>query len=335
MVTAMREQADKVITQVRSNGAARSQLVASWHRCMLRHRLDPGVPTGLRRVCTDELSMARSSAQPWMDAFRQTLRHLQQVLAGQRICSLLTDAGGIVLDSVGYGVDKESCARLGLAPGFDWSERRNGTNGVGTCLVSERPVSIRYDEHFFLPAAPMACVAAPIFGPDGQVSGALNLSLLSRSAGDEFAKRALLLLVVSAAQDIERACFARAYPDCRIIVAGDRGKPGLSLLAVDGDDVVVGATRSARAAQGITALDLARGIPADDLLEEAAADDFARAEKSVLRRTLLRAQGNVTAAAGMLEISRATMKRKVGKHFAQVPRTAGHLASEPERRRPN
>ncbi|MDD9746812.1 MULTISPECIES: GAF domain-containing protein [Marinovum] len=320
MVTAMREHANKVMTQVQSDGAARSELVASWHRCMLRHRLDPAAPTGPRRLSAQELSLARHGTGPLVDSFQQGLRDLKKVFGGQSACSLVTGADGIVLDASGHGTDPERLDHLGLSPGFDWSEEQSGTNGVGTCLVSERPVSIRHDEHFFLPEDPMACVAAPIFGPEGHLAGALNLSLLSRAAEDAFATRALLHLAISVARDIEKACFVKAHPGCRIVTAENPSGPGLSLLAIDGDDVIVGATRAVRTGREIDAPALARGIPASDLFEPCDSDGFARAERAVLRRTLLRTQGNVTAAAELLDISRATMKRKVGKHFAPTGR---------------
>ncbi|UOA32848.1 Acetoin catabolism regulatory protein [Sulfitobacter sp. DSM 110093] len=335
MITGIREHAHKVMTQVQFNGAGKSQLVASWHRCLLRHNLDPTMPTELRRLDAHELSRARQGAAPLIRAFQRALRDQKSAFPGQRVCALVTDANGIVLSAYRHGIDADCLARMGLSQGYDWSEAHRGTNGVGTCLVSERPVTIRRDEHFYLPIAPMACVAAPIFGPDGELSGAFNLSLLSRTADSAFARQALLFLAISVARDIEKTLFVNAYPDCRIITMGDTSRSGVGLFAVDQDDVVIGATRMARTLKGLTPQSLLKGIPASDIFEDNGKDSFAQAERAVLRRALLRTRGNVTAAADCLEISRATMKRKVGKHFTSPVSATPQLRAIPARHRPN
>ena len=79
------------------------------------------------------------------------------------------------------------------------------------------------------------------------------------------------------------------------------------------DDLVVGATRAARQALGITEACLRKSLPAADLLGAAgtATESLASAERGVLQRALARADGNVTAAAEALGMSRATFYRKL------------------------
>ena len=87
-----------------------------------------------------------------------------------------------------------------------------------------------------------------------------------------------------------------------------------SLLAVDGDDLVIGATRAARRALGLTAEGLARPVPAADLIGRArpdGGDEISAAERAVLLRALARSGGNVSKAAKDLNISRATLHRKI------------------------
>ena len=84
-------------------------------------------------------------------------------------------------------------------------------------------------------------------------------------------------------------------------------------MAVDADDLVVGATRSARLGLGLTCESLARPLPAASLFGDAASDheDFLHAERTVLQRALARSDGNVSAAAQGLGVSRATLHRKL------------------------
>ena len=77
---------------------------------------------------------------------------------------------------------------------------------------------------------------------------------------------------------------------------------------------MVGATRSARLALGITQACLQKPIPAADLLGgESVTEVLAEAERGVLQRALARTDGNVSAAAEALGISRATLHRKLSR----------------------
>jgi transcriptional regulator of acetoin/glycerol metabolism len=70
---------------------------------------------------------------------------------------------------------------------------------------------------------------------------------------------------------------------------------------------------AARLALGITPACLRRSLPAADLLgtAENAIESLASAERGVLQRALARVDGNVTAAAEALGMSRATFYRKL------------------------
>jgi transcriptional regulator of acetoin/glycerol metabolism len=61
---------------------------------------------------------------------------------------------------------------------------------------------------------------------------------------------------------------------------------------------------------------LRSGIPASDLQRGAIDHDdtIANAERGTVRRALARSGGNISASAKVLDISRATMKRKVKQH---------------------
>jgi transcriptional regulator of acetoin/glycerol metabolism len=88
---------------------------------------------------------------------------------------------------------------------------------------------------------------------------------------------------------------------------------GSSLLAVDRDDLVIGATRAARIGLGVNSATLKRPTPAADLIGQARAesDDIGAAERAVLQRALARSSGNVSKAAKHLNMSRATFHRKM------------------------
>ncbi len=117
--------------------------------------------------------------------------------------------------------------------------------------------------------------------------------------------------VRDAALRIEGNLFRRAFPMARIVMVGSGYG---ALLAVDRDDIVLGATRGARQALGLDESRLAAGIPAADLLNESAptrSADLLEAERAALRRAISRNNGNMSRTAEALGISRATLHRKV------------------------
>src|SRR5262249_31125857 len=121
------------------------------------------------------------------------------------------------------------------------------------------------------------------------------------------------LAVSEAARRIEADLFRAAFAGARIVLtqAAEGGCGGL--LAIDADDLVVGASRSARALLGLAQGAPLRSVPAADLIggPHAACDQLATGQRSVLQRALLRADGNVSAAAKALGVSRATLHRKL------------------------
>jgi len=119
--------------------------------------------------------------------------------------------------------------------------------------------------------------------------------------------------VIDAAARIEAECFRLAYPDARILVVPIPDKMGKALIAVDQDDLVVGATRAARQALRISQACLQKSLPAAEVMNmsRTMTENLAAAERGVLQRALARAEGNVTAAAEALGMRRATFYRKL------------------------
>jgi transcriptional regulator of acetoin/glycerol metabolism len=107
--------------------------------------------------------------------------------------------------------------------------------------------------------------------------------------------------------------FRTAFANARIALTPPTEAHGGGLLAIDGDDLVIGATRSARLALGLAPDRALRPVPAADLLDgrEGRCEHLGDAQRAALQRALARAQGNVSAAAKALGVSRATLHRKL------------------------
>ena len=114
-----------------------------------------------------------------------------------------------------------------------------------------------------------------------------------------------------AARKIEADLFHSRFPRARMVLVPGLDRGLGALLAVDGDDLVIGATRAARSHLGLSGDLAAAPRPVADLLGIEADDSLQTAERAVLARALARSGGNVSAAARALGLSRATLHRKL------------------------
>ncbi|PJE26868.1 sigma-54-dependent Fis family transcriptional regulator [Pseudooceanicola antarcticus] len=243
-------------------------------------------------------------AAPKLDALFQ--------LVGSSGCGvLLTDADGVVLDLRTADSDLAAFDGWGLTPGSDWSEASEGTNGIGTCIAEGRRVIIHRDDHFHARNTGMSCMDAPIFGPEGELIGALDVSS-ARADQTEAFNHLIAAMVVQTARQIETDNFRAAFSGARIIVADTDDSEAATLLAVDRDDLVMGATRGARKAFRLNSSGPIKSVPASDLFgRDDGPTGFEKAERAAVNRALSRADGNVSQAARMLGIGRATLYRRM------------------------
>ena len=304
--------ADRIQFAISSNGAAKSALIASWQRSACFHKLDPARSNPPERLTDSELRRARQEVEPLIQIAQPSLDRLHHSVGGAGCCVLLADRSGVPVERRGAPGDDATFFDWGLWPGAIWSEDSEGTNGIGTCLVEQRALTIHRDQHFYARNALLSCTTAPIYDHQGRLVAALDVSSCRPELIDNFVN--LIAIAVSdAAARVEAECFRLAYPDARILIVPVPDKMGKALVAVDQDDLVVGATRAARQALGISQACLQKSLPAAEVMNmsRTVTENLAAAERGVLQRALARAEGNVTAAAEALGMSRATLYRKL------------------------
>ncbi|MDK3019632.1 helix-turn-helix domain-containing protein [Pseudodonghicola sp. IC7] len=300
---------DRVIETAQSpTAAARSPLAASWRRSIERHGLDPAAVRPVERVDDSALSQRREALDRFLRVAGPKIDQLFGLVGNSGCGVVLTDENGIVLDQRCAAADAAIFQDWGLWSGADWSEAAEGTNGIGTCLTEKRQVTIHRDEHFFLRNIGMSCMDAPIFGPDGTLLGALDVSS-ARADQTEGFNRLIAATVAQTARAIEADVFRAVFPKARIVTAENEDA---ALLAIDSHDLVIGATRGARRAFGLEPSGDLKPRPASDLFgREDEARGFEKAERAAVLRALARAEGNVSEAARALGIGRATLYRRM------------------------
>jgi transcriptional regulator of acetoin/glycerol metabolism len=172
-------------------------------------------------------------------------------------------------------------------------------------------LTIDRDQHFFTRNTLLSCTAVPIYDQEGAFAGVLDVSSCRADRTEAFSNL-IALAAGEAARRIEADLFRRAFAHARIVLTQAADGQCGGLVAVDADDLVIGATKSARLGFGIAPGRPLQPVPAADLLGgDTAHDHLAGGQRAVLQRALLRVGGNVSAAAKALGVSRATLHRKL------------------------
>ncbi|MGV1757081.1 helix-turn-helix domain-containing protein [Rhizobium sp. A22-96] len=304
--------ADQVYASAQS-AAASSSVVASWRRCMTMHRLAPEEKRLPMRLTGQEFAAAMERSERLIAEASNELDRLFLTVGKAGCCLLLTDRDGIALERRGAVGDDKEFHDLGLWTGTIWTEASMGTNGIGTALADDRAVAIFRDQHFLCANIDLSCTTAPIRDHRGQLAGALDISTCRDDVND-VTLAILSQTVRDAALRIELNLFRSAFAGARFVMVPTDTASTSALLAVDRNDLVLGATKAARLALKLDDHRIAAGIPASDVLREqqgGAGEDLQEAERAALLRALSRADGNVSQAATALGMSRSTLHRKM------------------------
>jgi transcriptional regulator of acetoin/glycerol metabolism len=310
------QHADRVYTLANEkSGPASSPIAASWRRCLTRHGLEPDVARPAVRLTETEFRDTLDQSGHVLEEASPELEWLFGMVGKAGCCLVLTDRDGVVLDRRGVQSEDKDFRDVGLWMGAVWSEASVGTNGIGTALAEGRTVSILGDQHFLSANIGLSCTSAPVRDHKGRIVAAIDVSS-ARPDTNEMVMSVLAQAVRDSANRIELNLFRRAYRDARIVLVPSAQHAGSALLAVDRDDMVMGATRAARLALKLDDQMIDSGMPAADLLDEhfdTGAKDLEEAERAVLRRALARNNNNVSLTAEVLGISRATLHRKINR----------------------
>jgi len=182
------------------DGSVRDIILASWTRSREWNIDVDGAE--LSAFDTESDSLLVRAARPVLDS-------VTDELAGEPVSVILTDAEGVVLERrTGDSSLSQALDRIWLAPGFSYSEKFVGTNGIGTALEGRGPAEVFGHEHYVEPLAQFACAGAPVWHPvSGKLLGVIDLTCWRQDAG-----RFMSTAVARIARQIETALMDQSGP---------------------------------------------------------------------------------------------------------------------------
>lgn len=166
---------DAVIAGSRSALRPRALVSRSWNRVL---------DLGLRAddVNTrDWLGPAEIGRRQEASPLRSVVPDLRTVVGSladaSQLLLVVADHEGVILWRSGTPAVRRRADSLGFFEGADWTERRVGTNAIGTALAEDAPVELLAGEHFEQGQHPWYCTATPVHDPrTGSLLGVIDVS---------------------------------------------------------------------------------------------------------------------------------------------------------------
>ena len=224
---------------------SQSWLSASWQRCQGAGLNPAAIPDELR-LNTAALDERRQRHGRLLQAVEHSALPLFNQLMGRTQSRLiLSDPQGFVLHHWGVSRYSQKLANIALDTGVNWLEQYKGTNAIAAALSERQCVSVIGEQHFIKSHRFMSCTASPLFSPDGELLGALDITSEQQIHTPKTA-----ILVSSLAQQLELALLCRLpgaavrldlAPQQALLHSGWQG-----VLVLDLDGRVLGANPMAR-----------------------------------------------------------------------------------------
>jgi transcriptional regulator of acetoin/glycerol metabolism len=219
---------------------------SSWQRSANKYAIDPVDSRAPRILTPGELKIHREPLDELIFGAQEELDQLYSVVREARYTVLLCDSSGVAVEHRGDDAQASRFAYWGTWLGGVWSEEVEGTNGIGTCIVEERPVTVHRSQHFRSRHIDLSCSGAPVFGADGRLKAVLDVSAVDPELSE--AAHALTgALTKGSARALEERFFREQFRrEWIVAVAPPEGGIIGMLLAIDGNQRIVGANRAAR-----------------------------------------------------------------------------------------
>jgi transcriptional regulator of acetoin/glycerol metabolism len=228
-----------------------SEIILSWRRCSGDYHVDPRSRATPHIITQSELTLFKEPVGDVLLHAREEIDRLYAIVRQEDYVVLLCNRDGVAIQHRGDEAKAEEFKHWGIWLGGVWSEQVEGTNGIGTAIVEQRPVFVHCGQHFRTRHANLTCAGAPIFDADNKLIAVLDASRIDLGRSDR-AHGLVLAAVTASVRAIEERLFRHSFRRAWTIAAAPPQTSGAGLLlAIDDDQRVIGADHVAREALGL------------------------------------------------------------------------------------
>jgi AraC-like DNA-binding protein len=239
----------------------------SWQRSANQYRVDPDSREAPRILTSREVNNRREPLDELVYSAQEELDRLYKVVREAGYTLLFCDNTGVAVEHRGDDSDASRFRYWGTWLGGMWSEAIEGTNGIGTCIAEERPVTIHRSQHYRTRHVDLSCSGAPVFGADGRLMAVLDVSAIDPDRSERAHALTGALTVTSARAIEERFFRERFHREWVVAIAPPDERTTAMLLAVDSNQRISGANRAARAALLLDDRNLQAGVSLWNIFE--------------------------------------------------------------------
>ncbi|MFJ8078368.1 GAF domain-containing protein [Streptomyces sp. NPDC096176] len=221
---------DAALAGRRPEVGPRTDIGESWQR-MLQRGVDPDRDRRAGLLPLEEIERRRLSS-PLLEVLPVLRDGLVSIAEAAQHIMVVADTEGRLLWREGSSAVLRKGDSHGFVLGAGWNEELVGTNGVGTPLVSRRPVQVHSAEHFVSTHHAWTCAGAPVTDPrDGRLIGVVDIS--GPLSTMHPATLALVTSVTRLAEAELRGRHLESLDRLRSVAAPLLGRLGGRALAVD------------------------------------------------------------------------------------------------------
>lgn len=197
------------------NNLLSADVRASWLRSEQSYGLNPDNIVEPDVLTHTELIARRAPLEDLNALSSPEIERLLSRLSDHAQLVMMSDSEGLVIQYRAKSEALDACSNFRVLPGSIWSEERQGTTGVGLCLLEKKPLSIVMGEHYARSLEKLSCTVAPIFGQDGQLAGVLNATSIKPTSHEMQA--VIREMVINSAQRIENIYFDQRNTRYRVL----------------------------------------------------------------------------------------------------------------------
>src|ERR1700748_3194425 len=158
---------------------------SSWQRSAKKHGLDPLDSQAPRLVTPAAPKHFREPLAKLIFTAQQEIDELYEVVREAAYTVLLCDSSGVAVAHRGENALANQFQYWGTWLGGVWSEEVEGTNGIGTVIAEERPVTVHRSQHFRSRHIDVSCSGPPVLGADAKLMAVLDVSAIDPGRSEQ------------------------------------------------------------------------------------------------------------------------------------------------------